>query len=556
MRKKVITLSSLFALLICCFIGVNAYADEPFDISAAEVKTTYASYDYRFKEIKPIVTVTVVKEGESVKLDSKTDYTVEYSDNINAGTATVTVTGTGGYTGCATGNFTIRPLKITEKGFSYTNTVKAYPGSAPQYSVQYKKTELALDTDYTVTSTGYDKCGYKVAEVKIKGIGNFRGTKTIKASVYPDRVTGIKYKKTGASEIKFKWKSLENEGIKNYRIYLVDKKGKVIKTFKDVKTNSAVLSDLERGKVYNFKIRAYVTKNGKTLYSDFSKKVSCFTRPEKVTLNYACRGAKYKINAGWDEISCSGYQIKYSTDKKFKKNVKYAYAGSLKTSKKIKVKKAGKPYYVKIRAYTKFNGEKKFGKWSRKFTTEFGKLYEYYSTYYVNNPNRTTNLKLACKAIDGTIIYPGETFSFNEVVGIRTASKGYKPAPIFTGTTGHEDGVGGGVCQVASTMFNAALYCNFAIVERHQHSQRVVYCPLGRDAAIFWGSEDFKFRNTSDFPIRINMICEGGKLTCKIYTNGYKKPPKVKLEVDRSGNHFTLHRYVNGKSNYTTRSTY
>ena len=105
-------------------------------------------------------------------------------------------------------------------------------------------------------------------------------------------------------------------------------------------------------------------------------------------------------------------------------------------------------------------------------------------------------------------------------------------------------------------MFNAALYSNFKIVERSQHSQRVSYCPLGRDAAIYWGSKDFKFKNTSGYPVKIKMTCSNGKLTCAFYTSYNVAPPKVTLKVSQSGKNFTLRRYVNGKVNYTTKSKY
>ncbi|MBR6392745.1 MAG: VanW family protein [Eubacterium sp.] len=553
MKIKVLSLITALVLVLNICSGITVFAEEKTDISAAEVLTTNAGYAYRFREIKPLVKVYIDKEGVRTQLTADTDYTFEYSDNINVGTATITVTGIGDYTGTATGTFEITPLSITSKGFKFTNTQKAAVGKEPQYTVKYKDTVLSEGTDYTVDVSGINKAGYQKATVTFTGAGNFSGEKKVKATVYPSKVTGLKGKKSGYT-YKLTWNSLSSESVKGYKVYAVDKKGAVVDTLKDVSGNSTKIT-LEKGKVYRFKVKAYAKNSGKVVYGDLSSGVSTYTKPSRVNLNYACRSSKYKINCGWEELNCSGYQIMYSGNKKFKK-AKTVFVSRKKTSKKIKVKKANKPYYVKVRAYTSYKGKKRFGKWSSKSSTEFGKLYEYYSTYYVNNPNRTTNLKLACKAIDGTIVYPGQVFSFNQTVGIRTEGKGYKPAPIFTGPTGHEDGVGGGVCQVASTMFNAALYCNFAIVERHQHSQRVVYCPLGRDAAIFWGSEDFKFRNTSKFKVKINMICADGKLTCKIYTNGYKKPPKVELKVSQSGKNFTLRRYVRGKVNYTTKSYY
>jgi vancomycin resistance protein YoaR len=143
------------------------------------------------------------------------------------------------------------------------------------------------------------------------------------------------------------------------------------------------------------------------------------------------------------------------------------------------------------------------------------------------------------------------------VVGTRTAEKGYKNAHIFSGNS-VISGIGGGICQVASTVFNAALLSNFQINERSQHSQRVAYVPLGRDAAIYWGSKDLKFTNTSNYKIKILASAGGGVVSIKFmaYGDGTIKAPKVSLNVSQSGNTFTLTRKVNGTVNYTTRSTY
>lgn len=132
-------------------------------------------------------------------------------------------------------------------------------------------------------------------------------------------------------------------------------------------------------------------------------------------------------------------------------------------------------------------------------------------TDHVYNPNRTTNLTLAAKAIDGYIIRPGEVFSFNQIVGERTAEKGYKPAAIYVGEA-TEDGTGGGICQVASTIYYAALLADLEIVERTEHMYLVDYVPPGMDATIYWGSLDFKFRNNTDYPIRVDASVSGGQV--------------------------------------------
>ena len=143
----------------------------------------------------------------------------------------------------------------------------------------------------------------------------------------------------------------------------------------------------------------------------------------------------------------------------------------------------------------------------------FGEILEQRSSTYVNNPQRTENLRLACEAINGTILNPGEVFSFNDVVGERTEEKGYQPATIYDGEGDSVDGVGGGVCQVASTIYYAALYMDLPTLMREPHMYEVTYVPVGCDATIFWDSGlDYKFRNNRENPIKIQANIDGGKV--------------------------------------------
>ncbi len=124
------------------------------------------------------------------------------------------------------------------------------------------------------------------------------------------------------------------------------------------------------------------------------------------------------------------------------------------------------------------------------------------SSAYYPDAARTTNLTLACKAINGTVIQPGECFSFNDVVGERTEAKGYQSGTVYVSGISQRE-VGGGVCQVASTIYVAALYANLEIVDRTEHMYLVSYVPYGMDATVYWGSVDFVFRNNTDYPIMI-----------------------------------------------------
>ncbi len=140
----------------------------------------------------------------------------------------------------------------------------------------------------------------------------------------------------------------------------------------------------------------------------------------------------------------------------------------------------------------------------------FGEKLESRSSYYWSwQTNRTENLRLACEGINGTIINPGEVFSFNEVLGERTAEKGYLPAPVFGGEGNMAEG--GGICQVASTIFYTVLYLDLETVQRVPHSYSVDYVPLGMDAAIYWDEgQDYQFRNTQENPIRIEANIDDG----------------------------------------------
>ena len=138
-----------------------------------------------------------------------------------------------------------------------------------------------------------------------------------------------------------------------------------------------------------------------------------------------------------------------------------------------------------------------------------------YSSPYTSNANRTHNLVLACEAIDGTVINPGQTFSFNDVVGERTAAKGYRAATVYVGTQS-KDELGGGICQVASTIYDAALYAEMTITSRACHTFFVTYVPGGLDATVYWGSLDFCFRNDTDYPIRVNASVSGGYVNISI----------------------------------------
>ncbi|MBR6825355.1 MAG: VanW family protein, partial [Oscillospiraceae bacterium] len=124
-------------------------------------------------------------------------------------------------------------------------------------------------------------------------------------------------------------------------------------------------------------------------------------------------------------------------------------------------------------------------------------------------PDRTRNLELAAQAINGTILLPGEEFSFNRIVGERTAEKGYKEAGVYVGGR-TENQLGGGVCQVASAIYYSCLKADLKITERYEHQYVPSYVPWGMDATIYWGALDYRFINNTPYPIRIESSVHDG----------------------------------------------
>lgn len=133
-------------------------------------------------------------------------------------------------------------------------------------------------------------------------------------------------------------------------------------------------------------------------------------------------------------------------------------------------------------------------------------------TPHTNIKDRTTNLILACKAIDGKILLPGDTFSFNRTVGERTEAKGYRPATAYVTGGASKPEIGGGVCQVASSIYYACLLADLKVVERTPHMFAVTYVPMGMDTTIYWGSLDYKFQNNTPYPLRIDASVSGGEV--------------------------------------------
>jgi vancomycin resistance protein YoaR len=146
------------------------------------------------------------------------------------------------------------------------------------------------------------------------------------------------------------------------------------------------------------------------------------------------------------------------------------------------------------------------------------KLSSFTTNFSTSSANRIENIKLATKSINGLLLMPGDTFSFNDVVGQRTAARGYKEAGVIINNK-LDSGIGGGICQVSSTLYNAVIRANINSTERRHHSLPSSYVGLGMDATVSYGSIDYKFKNTLQTPIYIEGFLNGKTVSFNVYSD-------------------------------------
>ena len=138
------------------------------------------------------------------------------------------------------------------------------------------------------------------------------------------------------------------------------------------------------------------------------------------------------------------------------------------------------------------------------------------ATYVSGTSNRIHNVKLAAAAMNGKVLNPGDIFSYNETLGERTTEKGYREAGAYVGGKTVLE-VGGGICQGSSTLYYCVLYADLEVIERSRHMFSIGYLPLGTDATVNWGTVDFKFKNNTDYPIKIEAFMKDGYLNIKLH---------------------------------------
>jgi vancomycin resistance protein YoaR len=157
---------------------------------------------------------------------------------------------------------------------------------------------------------------------------------------------------------------------------------------------------------------------------------------------------------------------------------------------------------------------------------------EYSTTFPSYQSSRNTNIRLAAAKLNGSILMPGQQLSFNQTVGQRTAEGGFREAPVLKNGK-HDHDIGGGICQVSTTLYNASLLADLKIVRRNNHSIPSVYVPVGRDATVDWGTLDLIIENPSDKPIAVSSTYLNGKITFRILG---EKDPSITIKIE-TANH-------------------
>ena len=175
------------------------------------------------------------------------------------------------------------------------------------------------------------------------------------------------------------------------------------------------------------------------------------------------------------------------------------------------------------------------------------KLGTFTTRYDARDKDRTTNLIIACQKLNNQVVLAGDTFSYNKTLGERTIAAGYKNAKVYENGQ-VVDGIGGGICQISSTLYNAVVDANLSIVERRNHQFVTSYVPAGKDATVVYGMTDFKFKNTRKYPIKIIATAQNGIATISIYGNKEEVEYDVTLEVKQLSTIPTTTKYVEDSS--------
>ena len=341
---------------------INGVPESKIDLSSATVNSI-DSQTYTGSSIEPSVTVTL--NGKTLKLNE--DYNLIYSNNVNVGTATITINGIGNYTGSKKINFNIVPKKLDISSATVNSiSSKTYTGASikPSVTVKLNNKTLKLNTDYKVSYSNNKNIG--TAKILIKGIGEYEGEKTVTFNIIPPKVTNLKSSKKTYNSITLSWDKIDN--VTGYKVYKYDKKSNSYKYLATTNTNTYTDKSLKASSTYSYRVRAYKVVNSTTYNGSYSNTIDVKTSPNytpKVT------GLKLKtqksdsLTISWNKINnVTGYKVyRYDVKTESYKLIKTISNASTTSYTNSKLTSATK-YLYKVRSYKIVNNKTHNGDYS------------------------------------------------------------------------------------------------------------------------------------------------------------------------------------------------
>jgi len=373
--------------------------DSEAEMYAINNDMNYELYEEPVLTIKPIpnqiYTGTAIRPKPFLKygqdiLQEGRDYTLAYTNNIHVGTAQITITAKGSYTGRAIATFRIVPKSILTCNVPKTVAEQSYTGSQvkPNITIKNGKTTLKNNVDYKITYKNNTNLG--TATMTIRGIGDYTGTITKTFRILVKQVKNVAVSAQTTSQVTVKWS--KDAKATGYEVYMATSKNGKYKKVATITKNSTTTykkTKLSAGKNYYFKVRAYKTVKNKKNYGAYGAVLSTATKTKTPSISKATAG-NYKITLKWKKVSgASGYEIYMATSKNGKySKIKTITKGSTTSYTKTGLK-GGKTYYFKIRAYKTVSGKKLYSGYSSKKSSKakeikgvkLNTVYNY-NTYY------------------------------------------------------------------------------------------------------------------------------------------------------------------------------
>ncbi|MCI8993183.1 MAG: hypothetical protein HFG80_10775 [Eubacterium sp.] len=335
--------------------GGGSSGGDATSIANARVSGIASRYTYTGSQIKPSI---VVRDANGRVLTLNKDYTIQYFNNINAGTGWVVINGIGNYSGLLTPPFTIVKKNVNNCAISIPKSA-VYTGSEirPMVTAKNGSKKMIPGSDYSVTYSNNKKLGK--ATVTVRGEGNFTGTKKIYFNIIVQQTKNLKLSSSKRNSVTLKWTKVAKAS--GYEVYTSNLKKKVATVTKN--KNSVTIKKLKNGSVYKYRVRAYIKQGGKKYYGAFSNTVTATTAPKAVKTTLSSNAVNTVV-VKWNKVSGSGYQVYRSV----KRNSGYRKIATVTSSSKRSYTDrraaSGGVYYYKVRAYKKSGGKYIYGAFS------------------------------------------------------------------------------------------------------------------------------------------------------------------------------------------------